>query len=183
MFPVVRALSVCLAVGVFSGDLVFAQDEVNQPPADAPENRAITERVEEFAEHVDQDARAQEAKAGILRPIFQVAEFLAFPGVHWVAFALMVAGVVSFSLQLVLAKLIVLFKMGLSFTEVLSDALGLAISVVGLVLTTQAAAKSSNFAESAAMVLSATIVGAIVGLVFYWWGQSQELHAVEGRKK
>lgn len=138
--------------------------------------------VEEFAEKVDADERAQEVSAGILKPIYALAEYLSFPAVHWVAFAVMVAGVVSFALQLVLAKLIVLAKMGFSFTSIFSDALGLLISVVGLVLTTQAAAENSNFTRSPAAVLSAAIVGLVVGFVFYWWGQSEEMQAVEGRK-
>jgi len=52
-----------------------------------------------------------------------------------------------------------------------------------LVLTTQAATENSTFTESPAAVLSATAAGAIVGIILYWWGQSQEVQAVEGRKK
>ena len=111
-----------------------------------------------------------------------MAEFVAKPAVHWVAFAVMVTGVVSFALQLVLAKLAVLLRFGLSLTEIFSDALGLVISLTGLVLTTQAAAENSNFTQSPAAVLSAAAVGVLAGLVFYWWGQSQEIQALEGRK-
>jgi hypothetical protein len=60
--------------------------------------------------------------------------------------------------------------------------LGLAVSLIGLVLTTQAAAENSNFTTSAFSVISSTCVGAIVGFVFYIWGQRQELQAVTGRK-
>jgi uncharacterized membrane protein YebE (DUF533 family) len=89
----------------------------------------------------------------------------------------MVAGVVSFAAQLVLSKFFLLFKLSINLKEILSDALGLLISVVGLVLTTQAATQNSNFPESAVAVVSATAVGAVAGLVFYWWGQQQEFKA------
>jgi hypothetical protein len=94
----------------------------------------------------------------------------------------MVAGVASFALQLTLGKLIVLSRLGFSPSEILSDALGLVVSLVGLVLTTQAATENSSFTTSAAAVLSATVVGGIAGFIFYLWGQRQELHAVQGRK-
>ncbi len=141
------------------------------------------DKVEEIAAKVDESPEAQEASAGVLKPIYAIAEYLSFSAFHWTAFAIMVAGVVGFALQLVLAKLVVLSKMGFSLKEFLSDALGLAISLVGLVLTTQAATENSNFTSSPAAVLSATAVGVIVGLIFYWWGQTQEIQAVEGRKK
>lgn len=138
-------------------------------------------KLEGIAERLDENPRAQEASAGILKPIYTVAEHLSFPAFHWVAFAIMATGVVSFALQLVLGKLVVLSRMGFSPTEILSDALGLAISVVGLVLTTQAAAENSNFAESPASVVSAAGAGLLAGFVFYLWGQRQELQAVRGR--
>jgi hypothetical protein len=94
----------------------------------------------------------------------------------------MVAGVVSFALQLVLGKLVVLMRMGFSFTEILSDALGLVVSLIGLVLTTQAATENSTFTTSASAVLSAALAGALAGFIFYLWGQRQELQAVEGRR-
>ena len=134
------------------------------------------------AEAVEESKEAQEVSAGILRPIYQLAEAFSFPAFHWIAFAVMVTGVVSFALQLTLGKLVVLTRAGFSPAEILSDALGLAVSVVGLVLTTQAAAENSGFTRSAAAVLSAAAVGAIAGFVFYLWGQKQELQAVEGRK-
>ncbi len=139
------------------------------------------EKAEEFAKQVDESEQAAEIKAGILNPIYQLAEYMAFPTFHWLAFAVMVAGVVSFALQLVLAKLVLLMRMGISMTAILSDALGLVISVTGLVLTTQAAAENSTFTNSSAAVLSSAIVGALVGIVFYWWGQSQEWQAAKGR--
>ena len=95
----------------------------------------------------------------------------------------MVAGVVSFALQLTLGKLMVLARLGFSPAEILSDGLGLAVSLVGLVLTTQAAAENSSFTSSATAVISAAAVGATMGFVFYVWGQRQELQAVEGRKR
>ena len=138
-------------------------------------------KVEEVAEKVDQSEQAQEVSAGILKPIYQLAETFSFPAFHWIAFAVMVAGVVSFALQLTLGKLVVLTRLGFSLAEIFSDALGLVVSVVGLVLTTQAAAENSSFTSSAAAVISATAVGALAGFVFYLWGQSQELYAVKGR--
>jgi hypothetical protein len=140
------------------------------------------EKVEEIAKDVDASKQAHEVSAGILKPIYTLAEYLAFPAVHWIAFAIMVTGVVSFALQLVLAKLVVLFRLGFSVTEILADALGLVISLVGLVLTTQAAAENSSFTRSPAAVISATVAGVLLGLVFYWWGQKHEIQAVEGRR-
>jgi hypothetical protein len=139
------------------------------------------EQIDEIARSVDADERAQEVSAGILQPIYLLAEKLAFPAFHWIAFAVMFAGVVSYALQLVLGKLIVLTRMSFSVSEILSDALGLVISVVGLVLTTQAAAENSTFTTSAASVLSASAAGLVIGFVFYLWGQSQELQAARGR--
>ncbi len=135
------------------------------------------------AESVDKNEQAQEVSSGILNPIYQLAEAFSFPAFHWIAFAVMVAGVVSFALQLTLGKLVVLARLGFSLAAILSDVLGLVVSLVGLVLTTQAAAENSSFTTSAAAVLSATAIGAITGFVFYLWGQRQELQAVEGRKR
>jgi hypothetical protein len=134
------------------------------------------------AEALDQNEQAREVSAGILKPIYQLAERFSFPAFHAIAFGLMVAGVVSFALQLTLGKLVVLTQSGFSPSEILSDALGLAVSLIGLVLTTQAAAENSTFTQSAAAVLAATIVGGLAGFVFYLWGQKQELQAVEGRR-
>ena len=136
-----------------------------------------------IAKAVDQDPRAKTAAAGILQPIYSVAESLAFPAFHWLAFSLMCAGVVSYTLQLVLGKLIVLMRMGFSLKEILSDAVALAISVFGLVLTTQAATENSTFTQSPAAVISATAIGAIAGIILYRWGQAQELEAAAGRSK
>jgi len=129
------------------------------------------ETADAVAEAVDESEQAQEVSAGILRPIYRLAEAFSFPAFHWIAFAVMVAGVVSFALQLTLGKLVVLAKLGFNLAEILSDGLGLAVSLVGLVLTTQAAAENSSFTSSAAAVLSAAAVGAIAGFVFYLWGQ------------
>ena len=187
-----------LATVVFSfGAFVLAQDEPTTSPvaadsaaqdADpkAPETSAteqVKETAEKLAKTLDKDPRAKTAAAGVLQPIYVVAENLAFPAFHWLAFALMAAGVVSYTLQLLLGKLVVLIRRGFSFGEILSDAFGLAISVIGLVLTTQAAAENSTFTQSAAAVLSATVAGAFVGLILYWWGQAQELQAAAGRSQ
>jgi hypothetical protein len=138
--------------------------------------------VDRVAEQVNQDERARRASSSVLQPIYKLAEYMSFPAFHWVAFAMMVTGVVSFALQLVLAKLVVLAKSSFSLTEVLSDALGLVISLIGLVLTTQAATENSKFTESAFAVLSATSAGIVLGLIFYWWGQRREVEAVKGRR-
>jgi hypothetical protein len=140
------------------------------------------ETVGAVAESVDKNEQAKEVSAGILKPIYRLAEAFSFPAFHWIAFAVMVAGVISFALQLTLGKLIVVARLGFSPAEILSDGLGLVVSLVGLVLTTQAAAENSSFTSSASAVLSAAAVGATVGFVFYLWGQRQELQAVEGRK-
>jgi hypothetical protein len=139
-------------------------------------------QVSEIAEKVNEDERAQQVSAGILDQIYQLAERFSFPMYHWVAFALMVSGVISFALQLTLGKLFVLAKMSISPSEILGDIQGLVISLVGLVLTTQAAAENSTFTQSPASVLSATAVGAATGYLFYRWGKAQELAAADGRK-
>ncbi len=54
---------------------------------------------------------------------------------------------------------------------------------MGMGLATQAAVENSTFTQSPAAVLSASGVGVLAGFVFYLWGQSQELRAVEGRRK
>jgi hypothetical protein len=144
---------------------------------------AAQDELDELAERVNQNEQAQRVRAGILKPIYSLAETFSFSAFHWVAFATMVTGVVSFALQLTLGKLVVLSKLGFSPSEIFSDVLGLAVSLIGLVLTTQAATENSNFTASAFAVISSTCVGAIVGFVFYVWGQRQELQAVEGRKK
>ena len=151
-------------------------------PAPGISTEGAKQQAHEIAQKVDQDRRAQEASAGILKQIYLLAEKLESPAFYWGAFALMVTGVVSFALQLVLGKLFVLAKMSLSVSEILSDAMGLAISLVGLVLTTQAAAQNSTFTQSPASVLSATAVGAVLGFLFFRWGTAQELAAADGRR-
>ena len=74
------------------------------------------------AESVDKNEQAQELSAGILNPIYRLAEAFSFPAFHWIAFAVMVAGVVSFALQLTLGKLVVLARLGFSLAAILSDA-------------------------------------------------------------
>jgi hypothetical protein len=140
-------------------------------------------RIEELAREVDRLQQARQISAGILEPIYQLAERLAFPMFHWLAFALMATGVVSYALQLVLAKLVVLSKMGFSPAEILSDAHGLAVSLIGLVLTTQASAENSTFTQSPFAVLSAAGAGVILGFLFYRWGQAQEVQATIARRR
>lgn len=155
-----------------------ATEGTPQPAAD----EAI-EKLDEVAAKVDQSEQAQIAKTNVLAPIYSLAEAFSFPAFYWLAFTAMITGVVSFALQLVLGKLVVLSRFSLSPTEILSDALGLVVSLIGLVLTTQAATENSTFTASAFSVLSATVVGGVLGLMFYVWGQRQELQAVEGRRR
>jgi hypothetical protein len=165
-----------------------AAKEIGSTPVDGVEAKAkeLLEtgeaKLEELSKEVDADPHAKEITAGILQPIYQVAEYLGFAAFHWLAFALMTTGVVSYALQLVLAKLVVLTRLHLSFSEILADALGLVISVIGLVLTTQAAAENSSFTQSPASVLSATAAGVVLGFIFYLWGQALELRAAKGAK-
>ena len=162
---------------------VWAQEPENDLQEKAQQTlKGARETADAVAEAVDRNERAQDVSAGILSPIYRLAEAFSFPTFHWIAFSVMVAGVISFALQLTLGKLVVLARLGFSPAEILSDALGLVVSLLGLVLTTQAAAENSSFTHNASTVLSATAVGAIAGFVFYLWGQRQELQAVEGRR-
>lgn len=141
------------------------------------------EKVGEIAETLDKSDVARQASAGVLKPIYTLAESLSFPAFYWVAFTLMVSGAVSFAFQLVLGKVVVLANGSINVREILSDTAGLAISLIGLVLTTQAAAQNSTFAESPSSVLSAAVVGTLAGLLLYRWGQAEEVDAARGRKK
>ena len=183
-YPPLSLLSCLFAVALTVS--VNAQ-EASVPPDIGEKSKDFTEtiqsKVQEIAKKVDQDESAQKASSGILNQIAKLANLLSFPTFHWVAFAAMTAGVVSFSLQLVLAKFVVLTRMSLSVREIISDALGLFISLIGLVLTTQAATQNSSFTQTPASVLSATAVGAVVGLILYVWGQRQEVEAAEGRRR
>ncbi|MBB02127.1 MAG: hypothetical protein CMJ47_05735 [Planctomyces sp.] len=142
----------------------------------------VSEQSEKVRQQLDESEEAKEVSAGILNPIYSLAEYMSFASFHWVAFALMVSGVVSFALQLVLGKLVVLARGGFSLVEIFGDAQAFLISLVGLFLTTQAAAENSTFTESAGAVLTATAVGLVVGIIFYYWGQSIEIQAVKGRR-
>lgn len=160
-----------------------AADAVAEEVAEAGESAEshLSKQVDDIAKSVDESEMAQETTAGILTPIYRVAEALEFPAFHWIAFALMLSGVVGFALQLVIGKLVVFAHFGFSMREILSDLLGFVISAVGLVLTTQAAAQNSTFTQSPFAVISASVVGLIVGVILYAWGQSQEVDAVRGR--
>ena len=135
------------------------------------------------AETVDSSPQAQKASTSILEPLYQATERIAFPAFYWVAFSLMSAGIVSHAFQLVLGKLVVLTKGSINIREILSDGVGLLISAIGLVLTTQAATDHSTFADSPSNVLSAAGVGVLAGLVLYRWNQAEEVDAARGRKK
>jgi hypothetical protein len=204
MFRTLWTSSLCAVFALCLTPSVWAQAAESPPPGDSEGSAAATEETAaaeapaadatgdaatpareaaEFVDQVDQSAKAQRVKSSILAPIYALAQRLSFRAFHWVAFAAMVAGVVSFGLQLVLGKLVVLSKLSLSVTEILSDALGLFVSLVGLVLTTQAATENSAFTESSLAVITSAAVGGLVGLVFYVWGQRQEVQAALGRKQ
>ena len=142
----------------------------------------LKEHAQEISQTLGKSETVNEISSGILEPIYQIAEVMSIPSFYWVAFALMVAGVVSFAFQLVLGKFFLLFKGSLNLTEIFSDLLGLVISLTGLVLTTQAATQNSTFPENSVAGVSAAIAGAFFGLVFYWWGQKQEFRAVAGKR-
>jgi ABC-type multidrug transport system fused ATPase/permease subunit len=172
---------------MFSISLVMCTSLWGQEKPVAEQSKSTVDaakgKLDDLSERVNQSEQAQRVRAGILKPIYSLAKTFSFSAFHWAAFSVMVAGVVSFALQLTLGKLVVLSKFSFSLSEILSDALGLAVSVVGLVLTTQAATENSNFPANAFAVISSTCLGAVVGFVFYIWGQRQELQAVEGRKR
>jgi hypothetical protein len=162
----------------------FSTDEKKSDVAKkAKELEAEVEaKVGELAEKIDQNESAKKAAEGVLGPIYKLAESLNFSSFHWLAFGLMSAGVVSFALQLVLGKLVVLFKGSINLREIISDAIGFVISTVGLVLTTQAAAENSTFTHSPAAVLSSAACGVVLGFMLYRWGQMQEVNAVAGQR-
>jgi hypothetical protein len=178
MLSVLTATVLMIGVRSLAQETTDAAGAETPPAADEP-----MQKLDDVVEQVNQSAEAQNVKTNILAPIYRLAESFSFPAFYWLAFAVMVTGVVSFALQLVLAKLVVLSKFSLSPTEILSDALGLVVSLIGLVLTTQAATENSGFTTSAFAVISATVVGALLGILFYIWGQRQELQAVAGRQR
>jgi len=159
---------------LFLGNFAMAQQQAAEK---VPEK--IKDQVSEIGKTIDKVPAVQEASAGILQPIYQAAEYIGFPAFYWVAFALMTAGLISFAGQLVFAKLFLLFRLHLNIKEIMADILGLLISVVGLILTTQAATENSEFTRSPIAVISSAAVGVVLGLVFYWWGQSQEFRAAQ----
>ncbi len=143
----------------------------------------VKDRAEGLAGTLDQNRTVQDVSTGVLNPIYIAAEAIAFPAFHWLAFALMAAGVVSYSFQLVLGKLVVLSKGSFSIREILSDTVGLLISAIGLILTTQAATENSSFPKSPTGVLSAAAAGVVLGLILYRWNQAEEVDAAHGRKR
>lgn len=166
--------------------LVLAQDSGPEEPAAAGAGdiaSTVGQNVRELGARLDQNDTVREISSGILEPVYRVAENMGQnqPWFYWVAFAVMVTGVVSFALQLVLTKLILLLKANFNIREILSDLLGLVISVVGLVLTTQAAAENSQFAATPSSVVSASAVGVVAGLIFWIWGTRLEFRAASAR--
>lgn len=166
-------LAICLT-GQAWGQSTADEPATAPPTSSESAEQKLDNAIEGIAGKVNENETAQQARTSILGWIYDAAEYLSFSWFHWVAFALMVAGLVSFALQLVVGKLIMLFQFHFNLTEILSDGLGFVISAIGLILTTQAATDKSNFTESPALVLSAAGVGLLFGLVFYIRGQTQE---------
>jgi len=180
-----------LVTGVFA-DVKSAVEQVQQQAGQAVETVKNTAQelgqqaqaqANKMAADIEHSQQAKEIAAGILKPIYQLAEAMSFSAFHWLAFALMLAGVIGWALQLVLGKLVVASQGGFDIREVISDATVLVISLVGLVLTTQAATENSTFTQSTVSVLSSALVGLILGIVLYFWGQSQELEATQARER
>ena len=189
----VFACASILFFGVLTFGACFSQDaQKQQPSANPPTSQQavpdselqdkLKDQVEDISKTLDQSETVQEVSAGLLEPIYLAAEYIAFPAFYWIAFAMMMAGVISFAGQLVFAKFFLLFRGHLNIKEIISDTVGFLISAIGLILTTQAATENSNFTTRPAMVVSSAVVGALLGFVFYWWGQSQEFRAARGSK-
>jgi hypothetical protein len=176
------AMSFVLGFQNFSGNLASAQQTTDSVQASAQQTTdSAVEKVKQIEEQLANNETIKEISAGILQPIYNLAEYMAQPWFYWVAFAVMAAGVVSFALQLVLTKLILLLRMKLRLSEIFSDALGLIVSLTGLVMVTQAATENSTFTTQSVSVVSAAAVGLLVGFVFYLWGQKTELMAAKSQ--
>jgi ABC-type multidrug transport system fused ATPase/permease subunit len=141
-----------------------------------------SKKIDDVKKRINENEDAQRAAESILDPIYKLAEKFSFGGFYWIAFALMAAGVVSFALQLVIGKLFLLAKLQFSLTEIVGDALGLLISLVGLVLTTQAATENSFFTQSAFAVLSSAALGIVCGVLMFVWSTKTEARAADSRK-
>ena len=189
--PVVTHLVVLSMIAWNAAQPPHALAQMQQPATEAGDSKQpanlkkeqIEKKVEEIKGKIDENETAKKASAGILKPIYDLAESISTPYVHWIAFALMMTGVVSFALQLVIGKLLLLAQLSFRITEILSDALGLAISLMGLVLATQAATENSTFVQSPASVISATAVGVLLGILFFYWGYQQESRAAQKKEK
>jgi hypothetical protein len=182
------AMSFVLGFQNFSGNQASAQQTTDsvqasaQLQASAQQTKdSVVEKAKQIEEQLANNETIKEISAGILQPIYNLAEYMAQPWFYWVAFAVMAAGVVSFALQLVLTKLILLLRMKLRLSEIFSDALGLIVSLTGLVMVTQAATENSTFTTQSVSVVSAAAVGLLVGFVFYLWGQKTELMAAKSQ--
>ncbi len=171
-----------LMVGAFVFSNCLAGTAICQELEPAPTAGSVTERAQDLGQKLNESETVREISAGLLQPIYDLAQYMAHPWFYWSAFAVMAAGVVSFVGQLVLTKFLLLFRLKLNLREILSDALGLLISVTGLVLVTQAAAQNSTFTSSPSAVVSAAAVGAIAGLVFWLWGQKTEFQAANDKQ-
>jgi len=189
-----RILAICggllfasLVAGVAMAQETGAADAAGQEAAATGEVSqetpagSVIDRAQDIGRTMNENETVKEISAGLLQPIYDLAQYMAHPWFYWSAFALMAAGVVSFAGQLIFTKLLLLFKFSLNLTEILSDALGLLISVAGLVLVTQAAAQNSTFTSSPSAVVSAAVAGLVVGFVFYLWGQKTEFQAARDR--
>jgi len=156
-------------------------DTVEVPAAE--ETPTIGGQVTDMTESLDQNQRIRNASTRLLQPIYDASKFTTSQRFYWIAFALTSAGVISYSLQLVLSKLLLLTKGSINLREILSDGVGFAVSAIGLILVTQAATDHESFADSPTSVLSAASVGILAGLILYRWNQREEVNALRGRRK
>ena len=167
------------------GDQIGEVSHSEHNHADAEQApRSVGERIGDAKERLDTDPQAQQATDHILSSIRDIGnKVVAVPGFYWIAFAMMTAGLVSFLLQLVLGKLIMLTQSHFSIVEIMSDAMGFLISLIGLTLLTQSATNEGLVIDRPSFVVTAAGLGAFVGLIFYFRGQTQELREARALAK
>ena len=88
------------AVWLSASLTALAQDASSENGVKAQAEKIVAgtrDKVEEIAQEVEKSEKAHEVSAGILKPVYALAETFSFPAFHWIAFSLMVAGVVSFA--------------------------------------------------------------------------------------
>jgi hypothetical protein len=149
----------------------------NEPP------RQLT-YIETLITRFDGNTTVQETAGGIQELITVLRSYLETPVSSGIAFTLAVAGLISFTFQLVLTKLVVLMKGSINVREILSDLAGLLFSAFGLILAADhhTSVSGTQLNKSPAAIVLFSAAGAIVGLVHYRWAQRQEVNAVLGER-